>query len=57
MNKKLATLFFAIGLGAASSQALASCFECHRQYQECIANGFPLEECAENQVFCNDRCS
>ena len=57
MNKKLATLIFAIGLGAASSQALAICFECHRQYQECIANGFPLEECAENQVFCNDRCS
>jgi hypothetical protein len=57
MNKKLATLLFAIGLGAASAQALAySCFDCHRQYQACIASGAAQADCAEAQILCNDLC-
>jgi hypothetical protein len=58
MNKKLATLLFAIGLGATSAQALASysCFTCHRQYQACIAAGEPEADCAEAQILCNDLC-
>jgi len=58
MNKKLALLLFAIGLGATSAQALASysCFTCHRQYQACIADGQPEADCAEAQILCNDLC-
>lgn len=56
MNKKLAALLLAIAIGAASSQALAVCFECHRAYQECIANGYPLADCNDQQVTCNDAC-
>jgi len=51
MNKKLATLMFAIGLGAAAAPAFATSCEaqCGRNFGQCLAN--PLYD-AE---FCNQR--
>lgn len=59
MNKKLATLLFALGLGAASAQAFAgtSCASyCLRNYQACVANGYPEAECDLTRMECYDRC-
>jgi hypothetical protein len=58
MNKKIAALLFALGLGAASAQALAlSCSgACLRNYQACVANGYPEAECDLARLDCYDRC-
>lgn len=58
MNKKVAALLFAIGLGAASSPALASCqFYCASDYGYCIDSGVPKAECDAAQIAClRDMC-
>ncbi len=58
MNKKIAALLFAIGLGAASSPVLASCeFYCASDYNQCIKSGMPSAECAAERTAClRDMC-
>ena len=58
MNKKLATLLFAIGLGAAAAPAFASCeFYCASDYRACVAGGTPAAECAAERTAClRDMC-
>jgi hypothetical protein len=58
MNKKLAVLLFAIGIGATSTQALAdSCgWTCLRAYQACIKAGTPSLDCELDRLDCYDRC-
>jgi len=58
MNRKIATLLFAIGLGAAAGPALASCeFYCATDYRVCIQNGWSVAECnAERMVCLRDMC-
>jgi len=54
MNKKVAALLFAIGLGAASSPVVAaSCkFACAAEYNHCVDSGRPLEECTAERAEC-----
>jgi hypothetical protein len=58
MNKKLATLLFAMGLGLTSTQALAvSCgWACLRAYQACVASGTAELDCLLDRLDCTDRC-
>jgi hypothetical protein len=58
MNKKLATLLFAIGLGATSAQAVAdSCgWTCLRAYQACVNSGTAQLDCDLERLDCYDRC-
>ena len=58
MNKKLATLLFAIGLGAAAAPAFASCeFYCASDYRVCVAGGTAAAECAAERTAClRDMC-
>jgi len=58
MNKKIATLLFAIGLGVAASPALASCeYYCATDYRVCVAGGTPAAECAAERTAClRDMC-
>ena len=60
MNKKLATLLFAIGLGASAGSALAfgpfepTCAQqCFKLFQACGVN---LPECQYELSTCRDRC-
>jgi hypothetical protein len=53
MNKKFATLVFAIGLGAASAPAFASCLSaCAAIYRTCIAAGGATADCRAEQQEC-----
>jgi hypothetical protein len=58
MNKKIAALLFAVGLGATASQAIgASCgWDCLRAYQACVKNGTPELDCELDRLDCYDRC-
>jgi hypothetical protein len=57
MNKKLAILLFAMGLGATSTQAADSCgWTCLRTYQACIASGANQIDCELDRIDCTDRC-
>jgi len=58
MNKKIATLLFAIGLGAAAAPAFASCeFYCASDYRVCVAGGWSVAECAAEHMAClRDMC-
>lgn len=58
MNKKLAFLLFAIGIGATSTQAIAdSCgWTCLRTYQACVASGADQLQCDLDRLDCYDRC-
>jgi len=64
MNKKLATLLFAIGLGLAGNSALAfgpldppSCAQqCFTLFKACKAAGVPEGECQMDFSACRDRC-
>jgi hypothetical protein len=53
MNKKFATLMFALGLGVASAPAFASCESaCAAIYRSCIANGGATADCRAEQQEC-----
>jgi hypothetical protein len=53
MNKKFATLVFAIGLGVASAPAFASCQSaCAVVYRTCIAAGEAMADCRAEQQEC-----
>jgi hypothetical protein len=55
MNKKLAILLFAIGVGATSAQAADSCaWTCLRTYQACVAAGGT--DCALDRLDCYAIC-
>lgn len=63
MNKKLATLLFAIGIGLSGGSALAfgpdapSCSQqCFTLYKACKAAGVPVGECEMDFSACRDRC-
>jgi len=63
MNKKLATLLFAIGIGAAAGSALAfpgddpTCEQqCFTTYQACQAAGEDPLQCRMDHMDCRDRC-
>ncbi len=63
MNKKLATLLFAIGMGASAGSALAvagdppSCStSCFNTYLACKAAGVDPDECMMDLSACRDRC-
>jgi len=64
MNKKLATLLFALGIGISGGSAFAfdpddvpSCgTQCFRSFQACKAAGVPLAQCQEDFSACRDRC-
>lgn len=58
MNKKLAMLMFAIGLGAAAAPALASCqYYCAVEHRACLASSTnPAEECEPEYEACVDAC-
>jgi hypothetical protein len=63
MNKKLATLLFAIGIGASAGSALAipgdplTCDQqCFRTYQACKASGVDPLQCQMDHSECRDRC-
>jgi hypothetical protein len=57
MNKKLALLLFAIGVGVTSAQAADSCgWSCLRTYQACVKAGTPELDCALDRMDCTARC-
>jgi hypothetical protein len=57
MNKKLASLMFAIGLGVASAPAFASCtYYCVSEYNACIAGGDDPATCQADRQMCLDAC-
>lgn len=64
MNKKLATLLFAMGIGISAGSALAfdpldepSCgTQCFRSFQACKAAGVAEAECQADFSACRDRC-
>ena len=57
MNKKLATLLFAIGIGAASAPAFASCtYYCVAEYNACIGGGTDKPTCDADRQMCLDAC-
>ena len=58
MNRKFATLLFALGLGAASAPAFASCdFFCNRDRTVCLAGTqYTDEECNATYEACAIAC-
>jgi len=57
MNKKLALLLFAIGVGVTSAQAADSCgWTCLRTYQACVKAGTPTLDCELDREDCYARC-
>lgn len=62
MNKKIAVLLFAIGLGSAASVSAfqltpGNCsLTCQRIYQDCMANGYGDDYCGLYRLYCLDRC-
>lgn len=60
MNKKLATLLFAIGVGAASSAYAWPDPECGRgcweTYMHCRDSGTNMEYCEFERIECQTRC-
>jgi hypothetical protein len=57
MNKKLATLLFAIGLGTAAAPAFASCaYWCEADYNTCLQRGFDPAQCEAQLDACYDAC-
>jgi hypothetical protein len=57
MNRKLATLLFAIGIGVTAVPAMASCIHyCAVSYAACIKAGKPMEQCDAAQAACEDAC-
>lgn len=58
MNKKFATLMFAIGLGAAAAPAFAfSCaFYCNKELIACLKSGELAEVCYADNEACNASC-
>lgn len=65
MNKKLATLLFAVGIGASTGPALAfgpfdeyQCgYYCRQSYEECVAYGYGTQaECNMDRIDCEARC-
>lgn len=64
MNKKFATLLFAIGLGASAGTALAfgpldepTCgYYCRQSYDWCIADGTDPGQCYMDRIDCDGRC-
>jgi hypothetical protein len=63
MNKKLATLLFAIGIGASAGSALAipgdplpCSTQCFNTYKACKAAGVDLAQCDMDFSACRDRC-
>lgn len=54
MNKKFATLLFAIGVGIAASPVIAaSCKQpCAAEYHHCVDSGRPLAECVAERAEC-----
>lgn len=62
MNKKIAMLLFAIGLGSAATvsafqQDLGQCAaECFRVRQACLAAGNDAAQCGVELMECRDRC-
>jgi len=54
MNKKIATLLFAIGFGAAVSPVVAANCKstCAAEYRLCVDSGRPQAECAAERVEC-----
>lgn len=57
MNRKIATLLFAIGLGAAAGPVVAASCKtyCSEDFGLCVASGRPLMECNIERVECWDR--
>lgn len=57
MNKKIAVLLFAIGLGASAAHAADSCgWSCLREYQACIKSGAAEIDCLDERLDCTSRC-
>jgi len=59
MNKKFATLLFAIGLGVAASPALAGQCEyaCSIEYKYCTSDGVtPTADCDAQRLECMAAC-
>ncbi|MGJ9420071.1 hypothetical protein ACHAC9_20310 [Massilia sp. CMS3.1] len=59
MNKKLATLLFAIGLGVSASSAMAvgSCqWNCKLAYDACMKSGEDALQCDMDRLDCYSRC-
>lgn len=59
MNKKIAALLFAMGLGvSASPLAFASCQgDCYQEYKQCKNNGGTEADCRMYQEWCNEACA
>lgn len=57
MNKKIATLMFAIGLGMAASPVFAASCKtyCSEDFRRCVDADRPLMECNIERVECWDR--
>jgi hypothetical protein len=57
MNRKLASLLFAIGLGVASAPAFASCeYYCATEYRACMASGMDPASCQQDLAACRYDC-
>ena len=57
MNKKLKLFLFAIGIGAASAPAIASCYHyCVVEYNACIKSGVDAPACEEERTACENAC-
>jgi len=61
MNRKLATLLFAMGVGASASSAMAQIqpgcgWTCQRNYQACVRNGYDALQCDLDRLDCLSRC-
>ena len=57
MNKKLAFLLFAIGIGTSTAQAVDPCaWACLRASQECVNNGGSESDCVMERIDCYARC-
>lgn len=57
MSKKLKLFLFAIGIGAASAPALASCtYYCVVAYKACLNSGEPAADCIAERDACEESC-
>lgn len=59
MNKKIAALLFAMGVGvSASPVVMASCQgDCYADYRQCKLDGGTEADCRMYQEWCNDACA
>lgn len=59
LNKKVAAMMFAVGLGVTlSPAAFASCQgECYQEYKACLFDGGSTADCIDQRDYCYASCA